>query len=65
MEGLFRRTLARKPGALALVDPADKMRVTGQAPRRLTFAQLEDLVARKKVMTDTETPSLTSRFRLA
>jgi hypothetical protein len=32
MEGLFRRTLARKPGALALVDPADKMRVTGQAP---------------------------------
>jgi hypothetical protein len=41
MEGLFRRTLARKPGALALVDPADKMRVTGQAPRRLTFAQAD------------------------
>lgn len=41
LEGLFRRTLARKPGRLALVDPADKMRVTGQAPRRLTFAEAD------------------------
>ena len=31
----------------------------------MTFAQLEDLVARKKVMTDTGTPSVASRFRLA
>ncbi len=30
----------------------------------MTFAQLEDLITRRKVVTDTATPSLASRFRL-
>jgi AMP-binding enzyme len=39
LDGLFRRILARKPDALALLDPLNKQRVTGQPPKRLTFAQ--------------------------
>jgi hypothetical protein len=46
LDGLFRRILARQPDALALVDPADKMRITGQAPRRLTFAQADQAISR-------------------
>jgi hypothetical protein len=38
LDGLFRRILARQPDALALLDPLNKPRVTGQMPRRLTFA---------------------------
>ncbi len=45
LDGLFRRVLGRQPEALALVDPADKMRVTATAPRRLTFAQAERAIA--------------------
>ena len=41
LDGLFRRVLARQPGATALVDPADKRRVTGQEPQRLTYAQAD------------------------
>ncbi len=44
LDGLFRRVLARQPGAMALIDPADKMRVTGQQPQRLTFAQADRAV---------------------
>ena len=33
LDGLFRRILARKPDALALLDPFNKPRVTGQPPR--------------------------------
>ena len=44
LDGLFRRVLSRQPGAMALLDPADKMRVTGQPPRRLTFAQADRIV---------------------
>jgi len=44
-DGLFRRVLARQPDALALVDPIDKQRVTGQAPRRLTYAQADRAIA--------------------
>ena len=33
LDGLFRRILARQPEALALVDPPDKLRVTGQPPQ--------------------------------
>jgi hypothetical protein len=43
--GLFERTLGRQPGALALIDPADKMRVTGTPPLRLTFAQADKAIA--------------------
>ncbi len=45
LDGLFRRILARQPDALALIDPPDKMRVTGQSPRRLTFAQADRAIS--------------------
>src|SRR4030088_111255 len=41
LDGLFKRVLARQPDALALLDPLNKQRVTGQAPKRLTFAQAD------------------------
>ena len=41
LDGLFRRILARQPDALALVDPLNKQRITGQPPKRLTFAQAD------------------------
>ncbi|MDB5521689.1 MAG: putative acid-CoA ligase [Tardiphaga sp.] len=44
LDGLFRRVLARQPSAMALIDPADKVRVTGQTPQRLTFAQADRAV---------------------
>ncbi len=42
---LFARTLARRPDALALCDPLNKLRVTGQSPLRLTYAQAERAIA--------------------
>jgi len=45
LDGLFQRILARKPTAPALLDPSNKLRITGQAPRRLTFAQAERAIA--------------------
>lgn len=42
---LFRRSLARQPHALALIDPADKMRVTGTPPRRLTYEEADKAIA--------------------
>ena len=45
LDGLFRRLLARQPDALALADPPDKPRVTGQPPLRLTFAQADRAIA--------------------
>src|SRR6185437_5576640 len=41
LDALFQRVLARNPDALALVDPPNKQRITGQPPRRLTFAQAD------------------------
>src|SRR6266849_2482608 len=41
LDGLFRRILARRPDALALLDPLNKQRITGQSPKRLTFAQAD------------------------
>src|SRR5512140_523899 len=41
LDGLFRRILARKPDALALLDPLDKPRITGQPAKRLTFAEAD------------------------
>jgi len=51
LDGLFRRSLLRQPQALALIDPADKMRVTQTPPLRLTFAEA-----------DREIDALTSHF---
>ncbi len=45
LDGLFRRLLARQPDALALADPPDKPRVSGQPPQRLTFAQADRVIA--------------------
>jgi hypothetical protein len=45
LDALFQRVLARKPDVLALVDPDNKMRVTGQAPRRLTFAEADRAIS--------------------
>jgi hypothetical protein len=45
LDGLFRRLLARQPDALALADPPDKTRITGQPPRRLTFTQADRAIA--------------------
>jgi hypothetical protein len=45
LDGLFRRILARKPDALALLDPLNKQRITGSQPKRLTFAQADRAIA--------------------
>jgi hypothetical protein len=45
LDGLFRRILARQPDTPALLDPLNKQRVTGQAPKRLTFAQADRAIS--------------------
>ena len=45
LDTLFRRSLARQPDALALVDPINKQRVTGTAPKRLTYAQADRAIS--------------------
>jgi hypothetical protein len=45
LDALFQRILARKPDAIALVDPSNKPRVTGQLPRRLTYAQADRAIS--------------------
>jgi non-ribosomal peptide synthetase component E (peptide arylation enzyme) len=45
LDELFGRILARQPDQLALIDPPDKLRVTGQPPRRLTFAEADRAVS--------------------
>ncbi len=45
LETLFQRTLARQPEALALVDPLNKQRVTGHAPKRLTYAEADRAIS--------------------
>jgi hypothetical protein len=45
LDGLFRRVLARQPDALALLDPLNKLRLTGQPPKRLTFAEADRAIS--------------------
>jgi AMP-binding enzyme len=45
LEVLFQRIRARQPDAFALVDPLNKQRVTGQPPKRLTFAQADRAIS--------------------
>jgi hypothetical protein len=45
LDTLFKRNLARQPDALALVDPPNKQRITGQPPKRLTFAQADRMIS--------------------
>ena len=45
LDALFQRCLARRPDAIALVDPSNKARVTGQLPKRLTYAQADRAIS--------------------
>ena len=45
LDVLFRRILTRKPDALALIDPLNKARVTGQPPKRLTFTEADRAIS--------------------
>jgi AMP-binding enzyme len=45
LDVLFQRIRARQPDALALVDPLNKRLITGQPPKRLTFAQADRAIA--------------------
>ena len=45
LDVLFRRILARKPDALALLDPINKPRITGEPAKRLTFAEADRVVS--------------------
>lgn len=45
LDDLFRRSVARRPEAEALIDPQDKARVTGGEPLRLTYAQADRAIA--------------------
>src|SRR5215468_3377993 len=45
LDALFQRLLARQPDAVALIDPLNKPRITGQAPMRLTFAQADRAIS--------------------
>jgi hypothetical protein len=45
LDALFKRILARQPEALALVDPLNKQRITGQTRKRLTFAQADRAIS--------------------
>ncbi|MBR0693395.1 class I adenylate-forming enzyme family protein [Bradyrhizobium lablabi] len=45
LDTLFKRILARQPDALALVDPLNKQRITGQPRKRLTYAQADRAIA--------------------
>jgi acyl-coenzyme A synthetase/AMP-(fatty) acid ligase len=45
LDAILKAQAARKPDALALVDPADCERVTGQPPGRFTYAQADRAVS--------------------
>ena len=45
LDALFQRVLARKPDAIALVDPINKQRITGQPPRALTYAEADRIIS--------------------
>lgn len=45
LDELFDRILVRQPDRPALIDPPDKLRVTGQSPLHLTFAQADRAVS--------------------
>jgi hypothetical protein len=45
LDTLFQRILARKSDVLALVDPANKARITGQPPKRLSYADADRAIS--------------------
>jgi len=45
LDTLFQRILSRRPEAIALADPLNKQRITGQPPKRLTYAQADRAIS--------------------
>jgi len=45
LDTLFQRVLSRKADGLALVDPQNKQRITGQPPKRLTYAEADRAIS--------------------
>ena len=45
LDALFQRILARKPDALALLDPLNKHRITGGPPKRLTYREADRAIS--------------------
>lgn len=45
LDDLFRRTVSRQPDDVALIDPPNKQRITGEAPMQLTFAQADQAIS--------------------
>jgi hypothetical protein len=45
LDTLFQRILARQPDAPALIDPPNMARITGQAPRQLSFAEADRAIS--------------------
>ena len=45
LDDLFRRAGVREPQRLALIDPPNRARIDGRAPRALTFAQADRAIA--------------------
>lgn len=45
LDDLFRRVVARRPDATALIDPPNRESFTDGAPRRLTYAQADRLIS--------------------
>ena len=45
LDALFQRILARKPDAVALVDPINKQRISGRPPQRLTYAEADRVIS--------------------
>ncbi|MBN8957578.1 MAG: acyl--CoA ligase [Rhizobiales bacterium] len=50
LDAIFRRNAARRPDALALIDPPNREAFTDGAPRKLTYADAERAVARLALM---------------
>jgi acyl-CoA synthetase (AMP-forming)/AMP-acid ligase II len=45
LDALFCRILARQPDAPALLDPFNKLRITGQPPTRMSFAEADQAIS--------------------
>ncbi|WP_426433559.1 AMP-binding protein [Bradyrhizobium genosp. P] len=45
LDTLFKRVLVRQPEVLALVDPLNKQRITGQTCKRLTYAEADRAIS--------------------
>jgi len=46
LDDLFRRSVSRNPGAIALTDPPNKQRISAQPPLQLTYADADNAISR-------------------